>query len=99
MSVAHKDELVEFVTKHPQLNLGKFSKDFTFKSAQNLWSTLANKLNYMPSGAKKDWKQWRKVSISCLLSNYSLFQFPSLSGETMLYREWLSVVYQSQKGV
>lgn len=58
-----KRELLEFMENHPELRSGKFSQQFTFKKAQKLWLELSEKLNAYP-GAQKEWKQWRKVSIS-----------------------------------
>lgn len=54
------DLLVEFMEKHPKLIKGKFSADFTLKNAQKLWAEISLILNSVP-GAKKEWKQWRKI--------------------------------------
>lgn len=57
-----KELLIEFMAKHPQLRSGRFTTDFTFKKARQLWMELADTLNAIPNGSEKDWKQWRKVT-------------------------------------
>ncbi|CAG9814652.1 unnamed protein product [Phaedon cochleariae] len=54
-------ELVDFIKLHPQLNSGKFTNEFTFKKAQELWQSLENNMNAFPAGAHKEWKKWRKT--------------------------------------
>lgn len=61
ISSEQKKELVDFLNTHPELRSGKFTKHFTFKTAQSLWVKLTEDLNCLP-GAKKDWRQWRRVS-------------------------------------
>lgn len=61
ISSEQKKEMVEYMERHPNLQKGKFSNDFTYKKAQLLWEGLAKSLNALP-GANKDWRQWRKVS-------------------------------------
>ncbi|XP_045462842.1 sarcolemmal membrane-associated protein-like isoform X2 [Harmonia axyridis] len=53
--------LVEFVRDHPRLSSGRFSQDFTIKSAQSLWEEITSRLNKVPNGTQKDWKRWRKT--------------------------------------
>lgn len=53
--------LLEFMENHPELQSGKFSKDFTFKHAEILWCEVTAELHEVP-GAQKEWKKWRKVS-------------------------------------
>lgn len=53
--------LIEYINKHPQLLKGKFSSSFTLQDSMRLWNELTEILNSM-NGAKKDWKDWRKVS-------------------------------------
>lgn len=60
-----KDILVEFMKQHEDLQSGKFTREFTFKKAQNLWNEIAEQLNAVPGGARKEWKMWRKVSCMC----------------------------------
>lgn len=63
MSIDKKKEIIDFISKNPQLKAGgKFTQDFTAKTSQSLWKTLATNLNSVP-GAKKDWKKWRKVRV------------------------------------
>lgn len=72
-----KDMLIEFMQQHENLQSGRFSKDFTFKKAQGLWQEISLRLNAVPNGAKKEWKQWRKVStiipFSLLVGTYIYF--------------------------
>lgn len=60
ISVEQKRVLVEFLKKNPRLLSGKFSSDFTIKTGVAKWEELSNLLNSIP-GAKKNWKNWRKV--------------------------------------
>lgn len=53
--------LLEYIKGHPNLQTQKFTKDFTFKKAQQLWEELALLLNSVAGGPKKTWMQWRKV--------------------------------------
>ncbi|CAG9772263.1 unnamed protein product [Ceutorhynchus assimilis] len=55
-----KKVLVQFMEEHPELNSGKFSNEFTFKKAKEMWMDLANLLNAMP-GCCKEWTKWRKT--------------------------------------
>lgn len=75
ISAEQKQTLLNYLMKHNQLIKGKFSATFTQKTAQKMWEELAENLNAIPTGSKKDWKQWRKVSI-ILLSIY-LYNFIS----------------------
>jgi len=61
VSAEQKKEIILFMEEHPELKSGKFSNKFTYKTAQELWISLSDLLNSLP-GAKKEWKQWRKVS-------------------------------------
>ncbi|XP_066585425.1 uncharacterized protein [Prorops nasuta] len=54
-----KKLLVDFMEKHPELQSGKFSKEFTHTKARNLWEEIAALLNQIP-GANKPWDKWRK---------------------------------------
>lgn len=54
--------LIEYINKHPQLLKGKFSSSFTLQDSMRLWNELTEIL-YSMNGAKKDWKNWRKVSL------------------------------------
>lgn len=56
-----KQTLVDLIQKDKNLLSGKFTSQFTAKCAQKRWETIATTLNSIP-GARKDWKQWRKVS-------------------------------------
>ena len=47
--------------KHPQLQSGRFTNDFTKKDYERLWSEITTILNNVPGGSTKDWKGWRKV--------------------------------------
>uniref|UniRef100_A0A6P7HDD5 Regulatory protein zeste n=1 Tax=Diabrotica virgifera virgifera TaxID=50390 RepID=A0A6P7HDD5_DIAVI len=60
VSAEQKKELIHFIECHPELKSGKFSNEFSWKTAQNLWMHVAEHLNALP-GAKKEWKQWRKT--------------------------------------
>ncbi|KAK9680541.1 Myb/SANT-like DNA-binding domain [Popillia japonica] len=51
---------MEFLKKNPQLISGKFSSNFSYKDAENLWVELAGVLNSMPD-SEKTWKNWRKT--------------------------------------
>lgn len=53
--------LIEFMGKHKNLQLGKFSNEFSFVDAKKLWEEISTILNAMP-GATKNWNSWRKVS-------------------------------------
>lgn len=56
-----KDLMVSFLKEHPDLQTGRFSTTFSFKTAQALWEELSVNLNSVPNGAQKDWRHWRKV--------------------------------------
>ncbi|XP_018363951.1 PREDICTED: myb-related transcription factor, partner of profilin-like isoform X1 [Trachymyrmex cornetzi] len=55
-----KNVLIEFMTKHPELQSGKFSATFTYKNAQKLWEEVTAQLHQIP-GAVKEWNKWRKT--------------------------------------
>lgn len=57
---SQKNCLIEYVKRHPNLQSGKFSNQFTYKDAQKKCTTIGTILNSMP-GAYTDWKSWRKV--------------------------------------
>lgn len=61
LNLVQKTLITEFLKNHPNLQTGKFSKEFTFKKARALWEELTITLNSVPNGAKKDWRQWRKT--------------------------------------
>lgn len=63
-----KRKLIRLITQNPQLVHFKASQDFNFKDSQRLWKSITNQCNALP-GARKTWKQWRKVSA------YNLFLF------------------------
>ncbi|KYN19190.1 hypothetical protein ALC57_08480 [Trachymyrmex cornetzi] len=48
------------MTKHPELQSGKFSATFTYKNAQKLWEEVTAQLHQIP-GAVKEWNKWRKT--------------------------------------
>ncbi|KAK9711825.1 Myb/SANT-like DNA-binding domain [Popillia japonica] len=58
---AQKEAPLEFVQQHPNLQSGRFTKDFTFKKGQQLWELISEILNSMLEGAVKDWRHWRKT--------------------------------------
>ncbi|CAG9826614.1 unnamed protein product [Diabrotica balteata] len=60
VSSEQKKELINFMEENPDLKSGKFTNNFTYKTAQTMWQTLSQILNALP-GAKKEWKQWRKT--------------------------------------
>lgn len=69
ISQEQRKAMVEFLERNSNLVKGKFSASFTQKDAQHLWENLAQILNSIPTGSRKDWKQWRKVStITYILS-------------------------------
>lgn len=57
-----KETMIEYLKKNEKLVNGKFSNEFSFKDAEEKWKELAGILNSIP-GARKDWKNWRKVSL------------------------------------
>lgn len=61
MNSTQKALLTNFLKENAELAQGKFTSTFTFKKARELWQEVTNILNSVPNGAKKDWKQWRKV--------------------------------------
>lgn len=60
VTLQQKNKLIELVTSDKNLISGKFSSTFTFKDSQKKWEAITELLNSFP-GAKKNWKQWRKV--------------------------------------
>jgi len=60
MSLDQKEELVSFLTSHPEMVKNKFSAKVTFAGVQKLWETLTNAVNAQP-GAKKDKEGWQKT--------------------------------------
>lgn len=63
ITVAQKRLLLDFIKEHGNLNTGKFSIEFTHKTAELLWKNLTEILNSVPNGTSKEWRQWRKVSV------------------------------------
>lgn len=62
VTARQKKKLVELVTKHPQLIACKVTQDFNYNDSQKLWQSIANECNNVPGpGARKTWRQWRKV--------------------------------------
>ncbi|KAF5274610.1 hypothetical protein FQA39_LY07222 [Lamprigera yunnana] len=57
MNHIQKEILIEYLHSNQELQSGKFSNNFTFKNAQNLWENVFDKLNSVPGGNKKDWSQ------------------------------------------
>ncbi|CAB3230598.1 unnamed protein product [Arctia plantaginis] len=55
-----KKKLLEFMTKYPDLALGKLTPTFKYNDAQKLWVIVANECNAIP-GSRKTWRQWRKT--------------------------------------
>lgn len=78
ISLSQKELMVEFIENNEKMKSGKFTNDFTFKTAQKLWEKLASILNAVP-GARKDWRQWRKVSLFLFLFASSLFSILDLA--------------------
>lgn len=76
-----KETMTEFLKKRPNLISGKFSANFTYKNAEMLWKDLEKILNSIP-GARKDWKNWRKVCFCFCASSKSCF----------FYILWLSCI-------
>jgi hypothetical protein len=62
ISSAQTNKLIELLQNEPDLLSGKFISKFTYKEGQKKWEEIAQIVNSIP-GARKDWKQWRKVSI------------------------------------
>jgi hypothetical protein len=56
-----KTLLIEYMNKHPELVKGKLTSSFTLKDSVHLWNEISEILN-SANGAKKDWKDWRKVN-------------------------------------
>lgn len=63
VTLAQKECLVDFMETHRELTKGKFSTNFTHKTAQNLWQKITLDLNSM-IGATKTTEKWRKVIIN-----------------------------------
>ncbi|XP_077272343.1 uncharacterized protein LOC143902951 [Temnothorax americanus] len=59
ISEEQRNLLTEYMTNHPNLVSGKFSKTFTVDHAAKLWQEIAEILNAC-NGAEKNWKAWRK---------------------------------------
>lgn len=73
-----KRKLIALMAQHPQLISFKVSQDFSRRDSQILWNQIAAECNSFP-GARKTWRQWRKVYICTLMStlftlNPNLFQ-------------------------
>lgn len=60
VTARQKKKLIELMAKHPQLISCKITQDFTYKDSQILWQNIASECNAIP-GARKTWRQWRKV--------------------------------------
>lgn len=61
ISPAQKTILIEFMQENPQMVTQKQSNQFTNADIARLWQKLTTTLNSIP-GARKTWKEWRKVS-------------------------------------
>lgn len=59
-----KNILIDFMKNHENLQSGKFSNNFTYRKAQQLWQEVTIMLNSVAGGASKDWKKWRRVIIT-----------------------------------
>lgn len=66
VSARQKKKLLEFITKHPELITCKVTQDFSYRDSQKLWMAIANECNSIP-GARKTWRQWRKVVIFSII--------------------------------
>lgn len=62
VTAKQKKKLIELITEHPELISCKVTQDFSYRDSQRLWQNIANECNSIP-GAKKNWRQWKKVSI------------------------------------
>lgn len=60
-TAAQKTRLISLLEADEELRQGKFSSSFTKKVAEARWRKIAIEVNSI-SGAKKEWKDWRKVS-------------------------------------
>lgn len=60
VSEEQKKVLLDYINDHPKLKSGKFSPDFTYKDAQELWENFTIEVHKIP-GATKTWQKWRKV--------------------------------------
>lgn len=69
VTARQKKKLLELMTKHPELISCKVTQDFNYKDSQKLWQNIASECNSIP-GARKTWRQWRKVRNSNLLFLY-----------------------------
>lgn len=70
---AQKKMLVDFMNQNEKLRSGKFTPNFSYKTAQELWINISNQLNSVPNGVEKDWKKWRKVSANLNLVYLKFF--------------------------
>ncbi|KAK4882318.1 hypothetical protein RN001_005637 [Aquatica leii] len=55
-----KQVLLQFLEDNPNVKSGKFSANFTYKTAQRSWQTIAEQLNAI-GPVQKSWCQWRKT--------------------------------------
>lgn len=69
-----KKRLIELLELNPQLRSGKFTSTFTYKSSQNCWNNISQELNAL-GPVKKEWKQWRKVTIFNYLQIENTFYY------------------------
>lgn len=60
VTARQKKKLIELMNKHPELISCKVTQDFNYGDSHKLWQNIANECNSIP-GAKKTWRQWRKV--------------------------------------
>lgn len=59
ISIVQKELLVRFMETNEELRNKKFTANTTYRKVK-LWKQLADDLNRR-TGAKKNWRQWRKV--------------------------------------
>lgn len=60
VTARQKKKLIELIAKNPDLISCKIKPGFTHKDYQTVWQNIAAECNTL-AGARKTWKQWRKV--------------------------------------
>lgn len=67
MKRERRSSIVFFFTGNDKILKGKFGPDCTYKEIVDAWEVVTKALNAC-DGPKKNWKEWRKVSIKFSIS-------------------------------